>query len=150
MFLSSNDGRHATCFPEAKWRRRSYTRELGQVETVNGKEYVWTEVYGDGQWAKRSYNNAGTSLSGSAVLIGKLCKKPLFVGVRNSFCFVCCIHAKSESKPQHTCFKNWDKGASAMEASIMLEGFKQSMDFLGLVYKNLLDSSSGPKRIDSP
>jgi hypothetical protein len=120
-------------------------RELGQVETVNGKEYVWTEVYGDGQWAKRSYNNAGTSLSGSAVLIGKLCGKPLFVGVRNSFCFICCIHAKSDPKPQHTCFKNWDKGASAMEASIMLEGFKQSMEFHGLVYKTLIgdgDSSA--------
>jgi hypothetical protein len=24
-------------------------RELGQVETFKGKEYVWTEVYGDAQ-----------------------------------------------------------------------------------------------------
>jgi hypothetical protein len=108
-------------------------RALGQVETVHGKEYVCTEVYGDGQWAKRSYNNAGTSLSGSAVLIGKLSRKPLLVGVRNSFCFVCCISAKAASIQPHACFKNWDKGASAMEASIMLEGFQQSMDFHGLV-----------------
>ncbi|XP_035712172.1 uncharacterized protein LOC118437330 [Folsomia candida] len=88
--------------------------ELGQIDHDG---VPWTDVLGDGQWSKRSFNQQGRALSGSAVLIGLLTKKPLFVGVRNKVCFIC----KTQPEKEHECFKNWDGSSSAMETNIIMK-----------------------------
>jgi hypothetical protein len=74
--------------------------ERGQVDSEG---IPWTDVFGDGQWSKRSYNQQGSALSGSAVLIGLLTQKPLFVGVRNKACYICSTTPGKE----HKCYMNW-------------------------------------------
>lgn len=94
----------------------------------------WTTVYGDGQWSKRSYNNRGVAMSGSAVIIGALSGLVLDIGVRNRFCVLC---QKTDPAP-HICYKNWDKGAPEMEASIIGEFFANSVEKHGLRYKKFV------------
>ena len=53
----------------------------------------------------------------------------------------------SLQKPQHTCFRNWDKSSSAMETDIILKGFLQSETQHGLRYIQFIgdgDSSVYP------
>lgn len=108
------------------------------IETPTGS-IPWTSVYCDGQWSKRCYNQKGTALSGSAAIIGLLSKKPLFVAVRNKFCYICKTNeGKAGGTPEHICFKNFSGSSSAMEASVIDEGFKGSMLMHGLIYKNLI------------
>ncbi|OXA62698.1 hypothetical protein Fcan01_00749 [Folsomia candida] len=105
--------------------------ELGQIDHDG---VPWTDVLGDGQWSKRSFNQQGRALSGSAVLIGLLTKKPLFVGVRNKVCFIC----KTQPEKEHECFKNWDGSSSAMETNIIMEGFKRSIEMHGIRYRRFV------------
>jgi hypothetical protein len=104
---------------------RKLAVELGQVDSDH---VAWTDVYGDGQWSKRSYRQKGTALSGSAVLIGQLTKNPLFVGIRNKFCITCKLNPENK----HDCFRNWVGSSSSMEPDIIMEGFKKSIEMHGL------------------
>jgi len=76
------------------------------------------------------------------------------MGVRNKFCAIC-ARTKSEDGPkEHVCFKNWKNsdGSSAMEASIVVEGFKQSESTYGIRYHKLIadgDSSVYKKILDA-
>jgi len=108
--------------------------ELGRVDPDG---VVWTEVQGDAAWSKRSYNQRGNSLSGSAVIIGLLTGKPLFADVRNNYCYICKAKRAGES-PAHQCFMNFDGSASAMEADIIMDGFKRSLQMHNLRYKTYL------------
>ena len=81
----------------------------------------------------------GNSLSGASVIIGLLSKKPLFVGIRNKFCYVCEASIRhNHDIPLHTCFKNWTGTSSSMETSIIVEGFKLSQSMHNLMYKTLI------------
>lgn len=54
--------------------------------------------------------------------------------------------------PSHTSYKNWEGSASATESATICEGFMQSMDLHGLIYKRMVadgDSSSYKKILDS-
>ncbi|OXA44368.1 hypothetical protein Fcan01_20995 [Folsomia candida] len=106
--------------------------ELGQVDS-DGTPWTW--VYGDGQWSKRSYNHVGLALSGSAVIIGGLSRKPLFIGVRNKSCIIC---SRNGNKVHDGCFKNFKGSASEMETSIIREGFANSIEQHGLRYKKYI------------
>ena len=46
------------------------------------------------------------------------------MGVRNKYCAVCYNKAYDGNPPQHTCFLNWNGSSSAMEADIILDGFR--------------------------
>jgi len=63
------------------------------------------------------------------------------MGVRNKYCLVC-VRASSSNKipTTHVCFKNWDesKSSSAMEASIIVEGFKLSESMYGVRYAKFI------------
>lgn len=65
--------------------------------------------------------------------------KLMYLGVRNSFCFLC-ARSKSEGKPAppHTCYKNYTGPATGMEQSIIVEGFNKSLEQHGLLYLNYL------------
>ncbi|KAL4085368.1 hypothetical protein QTP88_027227 [Uroleucon formosanum] len=105
-------------------------------------------VVADGQWSKRSYKTNYDALSGVATIIGYKSKKILFIGVRNRYCAVC-QRAKNKGipKPEHSCFLNWSKGATSMEADSIAEGFKRSMELHGLKYNKLIgDGDSSVKK----
>jgi hypothetical protein len=111
-------------------------KERNQIIVTPSGPIPWTSVYCDGQWSKRCYNQQGTAMSGSAAMIGSLTKKPLFVGIRNKFCYIC--HRYGENAKVHVCFKNFTGSSSAMEASIIKEGFNRSVEMHTLIYKNLI------------
>ncbi|KAL4136163.1 hypothetical protein QTP88_007727 [Uroleucon formosanum] len=105
-------------------------------------------VVADGQWSKRSYKTNYDALSGVATIIGYKSKKILFIGVRNRYC-AACQRAKNKGipKPEHSCFLNWSKGATSMEADSIAEGFKRSMELHGLKYNKLIgDGDSSVKK----
>lgn len=61
------------------------------------------------------------------------------MGVRNKYCSVC---QKSEINkkdcPPHQCFKNWNGTSTAMEADIIVQGFRQSVSVHNLIYDKLI------------
>ncbi|XP_060881668.1 uncharacterized protein LOC132953151 [Metopolophium dirhodum] len=107
-------------------------------------------VVADGQWSKRSYKTKYDALSGVATIIGYRSRKILFVGIRNRFCVICQRAKNKKIHPlEHTCFLNWTKGATSMEADGIADGFKQSLDMHGLKYNKLIGDgdSSVTKRL---
>lgn len=62
------------------------------------------------------------------------------MGVKNQFCTTC-ARTNTESKPRnHQCYKNWKSsdGSSAMEAAVVVEGFKESERMYGIRYHKLI------------
>ncbi|XP_063216747.1 uncharacterized protein LOC134527749 [Bacillus rossius redtenbacheri] len=110
---------------------------LEKNHTKDGVPYI--AVLGDGGWAKRSYGHGFSSTAGVGVIIGMETNKLLYLGIRNSFCFLC-ARSKTERKtvPPHTCYKNYTGPATGMEQSIIVEGFNKSVEQHGLVYLNYL------------
>ncbi|CAH1107374.1 unnamed protein product [Psylliodes chrysocephalus] len=105
-------------------------KENGQIDK---KGDVWTTVYIDGGWSKRSYGHNYNAASGVGVIIGQFTKQLLYIGVRNKYCCVCARYANRQEMPkQHVCYKNWDVLSPAMESDIIVEGFRQSMEMHNL------------------
>lgn len=71
--------------------------------------------------------------------MGYRTKKVLFIGVRNKYCTIC-QKARSNNKnpPTHVCYKNWDGTSTAMEADIIVEGFRLSIPMHNVIYQNLV------------
>jgi len=66
-------------------------------------------------------------------------KKVLFFGVRNKFCCVCYSAKKREKEPvPHHCFQNWNGPSTAMEADIIVDGFKHSLEMHDVIYSKLI------------
>lgn len=96
-------------------------------------------VIADGAWSKRSYKSNYNALSGVAVIIGEATKKILHLGIKNKFCIVCLRSInKNEIIPAHNCAKNWKSTSTSMESTIILEGFKNSVQMHGLRYVKLI------------
>lgn len=95
----------------------------------------WITVYVDGSWSKRSYGTNFNALSGMVGIIGKNTGELLFIGIRNKFCSVC-VRAENinESPRDHFCYRNWNGSAPAMEADMVVEGFKMSKNMHGIRY----------------
>lgn len=110
-------------------------------------------VVADGCWSKRSYRSGKhDALSGVAAIVGFYTRKVLFMAVRNRFCLVCARSKNSADVPQHTCYKNWSGSSSSMEASIIVEGFKQSEEIHKVRYGRLIadgDSSCYKKLLEA-
>jgi len=63
----------------------------------------------------------------------------LFIGVRNKYCSICqkaC--ANNRDPPVHLCYKNWNGTSTAMEADIIVEGFRQSITMHNIIYHKLI------------
>lgn len=89
-----------------------------------------------------------------AALVGYRTKKVLYFGVKNKFCSVCVRVKSNETPKKHDCFKNWktSDGSAGMEASIVMEGFKQSESTYGIRYHKLIadgDSSVYKQILDA-
>ncbi|KAJ8896049.1 hypothetical protein PR048_001390 [Dryococelus australis] len=96
-------------------------------------------VVADGAWCRRSYKTNYDSISGVASIVGFKREKVLYIGVRNRYCSICasCQNAK-QTPPRHTCFLDWKKSATSMEADITVGGFLQSEKLLGLKFNKLI------------
>ena len=106
----------------------------------------------DGGWSKRSHKHSYNAKSGVGIIIGKETGKILYMGVRNKYCAVCSNASDGNPPPQHTCFLNWDSSSSAMEAHIILEGFRKCEEQHGVRYIEFIgdgDSSVYPTLISS-
>ena len=89
----------------------------------------------DGGWSKRSHKYSYNAKSGVAVVIGKLTKQLLYLGVRNNLCAVCAQAEKVGQEPRaYTYCLNWSGSSSAMEADILVKGFCQAEEMYGLLY----------------
>lgn len=63
----------------------------------------------------------------------------MFIGVRNKYCSICqkaC--ANNRDPPVHLCYKNWNGTSTAMEADIIVEGFRQSIPMHNIIYHKLI------------
>ncbi|XP_052120605.1 uncharacterized protein LOC127748927 [Frankliniella occidentalis] len=99
----------------------------------------WIRVIADGMWSKRSYGNKYDAKSGVAFIIGARTGKILFYGVRNKHCYVCTLdHNKKKPVREHTCAKNFNGPSGQMEASIIMEGFKASLEMHGVRFLQLV------------
>ena len=73
-----------------------------------------------------------------ACIIGLRTGKVLYIGVRNAYCCVCAKWEAKAEKPKHLCFKNWNGPATSMEADIIAEGFKTSVQLHGIKYGKII------------
>jgi len=71
--------------------------------------------------------------------VGYKTKKVLFIGVRNKYCTVCKKAEKLNRSPtKHECYKNWTGTSTAMEADIIVDGFRQSIKMYNLIYNQII------------
>ncbi|KAF0701763.1 Uncharacterized protein FWK35_00036722, partial [Aphis craccivora] len=106
---------------------------------INSNGIPMITVVADGAWSKRSYKRNYNAASGVACIVGYRTKKVLFVGVRNKYCSICqksCTNNKDA--PEHLCYKNWNGTSTAMEADIIVEGFRQSIPMHNIIYHKLI------------
>ncbi|XP_044271957.1 uncharacterized protein LOC123015933 [Tribolium madens] len=120
---------------EAGQEEKRLAIENGDV-TDNGIPYI--TVVCDGSWAKRSYRTNYNSLSGAAAIVGYRTRKVLHLGVKNKFCLVCKKNENHDSIPEHKCYKNFTGSSSSMESFIIAEGFQQSLNTHGLIYRFMI------------
>lgn len=57
------------------------------------------------------------------------------MGVRNKYCSSCSSEVKNNKKIKHLCFRNYKGSSTGMEQDIIVEGFRQSLEQHGLMYK---------------
>lgn len=143
-----------------EWETTAWTEMLkaGEVEReaaikegrVNKDGIAMIDVTVDGCWSKRSYQTNYAANSGCAAIIGKRTGKVLYMAVKNKYC---CICQKNGSTPkEHPCYKNFDGSSTAMESTIIAEGFKRSIEMHNVIYARFIadgDSSTYAKIIDS-
>ena len=90
----------------------------------------------DGGWSKRSHKHSYNANSGVAIIIGK---ETLFLGNRNKYCSTCSIaHNSQNGPPPHKCYKNWAESSCAVEADILVEGFRMSETTHGVRYMEVI------------
>ena len=88
------------------------------------------------EYQQRSHKHSYNAKCGVGVIFGAATKRLLFIGVRNKYCSICAIseHQNLTTTPTHQCFKNWSGSSCAMEADIILEGFRMSESMHSLRY----------------
>lgn len=97
------------------------------------------DVYADGCWSARSYGNNYRALSGAAVIIGRKFGEVLFMAVKNKYCVICArAHNKNTVPKDHICYKNYEGSSSGMEAEIICDGFRHSIEMYNIIYGRLI------------
>lgn len=95
---------------------------------------------------KRSYKSNYAALSCAAAIVGRRFGEVLFLGVRNKYCCTCArAQNKGVTPSDHKCFKNYTGSSSGMEAEIIANGFKKSVEMYNIIYGRLIadgDSST--------
>ncbi|XP_071055949.1 uncharacterized protein [Onthophagus taurus] len=121
---------------EAGKEEASLATHVGDVDD-DGIPFI--TVIADGGWCKRSYKTNYNALSGVGCIIGASTGKLLYLGIRNKYCSVCArAESRRQNVGQHTCFKNWIGTSTSMEADIIVEGFKKSVEMHGVRFNRLV------------
>jgi len=62
------------------------------------------------------------------------------MGVKNKFCAICARMKIGDKVKDHECYKNWKSsdGSSAVEAAVVVNGFKESERMYGIKYHKLI------------
>lgn len=62
------------------------------------------------------------------------------MGVKNKFCSTCARMKIGDKVKIHECYKNWKSsdGSSAMEAAVIVNGFRESESMYGIRYHKLI------------
>ena len=98
---------------------------------LKGNLQVGITVSFDMGWNKRSSGNRYHSLSGHALVIGRLSKKIVGAIVSSKTCRVCSSAEENDEEPSdHVCQKNYDGSSKAMETDTALHLYKE-------LYQNL-------------
>ncbi|XP_063232486.1 uncharacterized protein LOC134536623 [Bacillus rossius redtenbacheri] len=117
----------------------SMAKDDGRICMVGDEEHAWTIGILDGGWSQRSYGHRYSAKSGCAIIIGFYTKKLLFLGVRNKYCTACIRSERMEMEhTPHLCFRNWSDSSTAMEADIIVEGFRFCEDKYKLQFKKFV------------
>ena len=91
--------------------REEHRLAVGRGDSHKGVPAITVIV--DGGWSKRSHTHHYNANSGVAVVIGKLTKQLLYLGVRSNFCAVCARAEKVGQEPRaHNCHLNWSGSSS--------------------------------------
>lgn len=70
-----------------------------------------------------------------AAIVGQKFGEVLFIGVKNKYCIICAkAQKRKESPKEHSCYKNFEGPSSGMEAAIIYEGFKKSIELYDIMY----------------
>lgn len=140
----------AQAMQEAAYRERDAAIKEGRV---NKDGIALIDVIADGCWSKRSYKNNYSALSGAAAIVGRKYGQVLYVGIRNKYCCICARAETKKIKPKnHKCFKNYSGPSTGMEADILVDGFKQSLDMYNIIYRSVIadgDSSTYKKILEA-
>jgi hypothetical protein len=76
-------------------------------------------------------------------MVGQRTKKILFIGIRNKYCCICHRFLKLDLESKdHFCIKNWNAPSTAMEADIIVDGIKNSLDMHNLIYNRMIGKPS--------
>ena len=115
-------------------------------------------VVTDACFSKRTYGigSSYSSLSAAGTIIALDTGKVIWSSVANKYCRICSHHEKNKSQeefvPPHECNRNFVGPSTAMEAHLIVEGFKQSENFYGVRYNRIVadgDSSVYKKLLDA-
>ena len=104
--------------------------DLWREGKLNDKAHLWPRLTlsGDMGWQGRASGMQFNSLSGDAILVGSLTRKPCAWYVCSRSCSFCKGWkrgtGKNEEVPEHNCQKNWNGSAGAMEPIAILEMVK--------------------------
>lgn len=139
----------AQCMSDAVKEEADYAISVGNVNK-NGVPLISVAV--DGCWSKRSYGKNYSALSGAAAIVGLHFGKVLYLGVKNKYCYVCARNANKSEPVDHICFMNYSGPSSGMEAKIIVEGFKRSLQDHGVIFNQFVadgDASTYKKILDA-
>lgn len=75
------------------------------------------------------------AISDAEIIVGRKFGEVLFLGVMNKYCCIC-ARAQNKGIPlsTHVCFKNYTGSSSGLEAEIITEGIKKSIEMYNVIY----------------
>ena len=126
--------------------------KLWQDGDLKNKPNLWPKLTlsGDMGWQGRSSGMQFNSLSGDAILVGALTRKPCAWYICSRSCSFCKGWKrgarKDDAVPDHNCRKNWEGSAGAMEPIAILEMVKElSNTYCVVTEKIITDDDSSIK-----
>lgn len=143
----------ATAWEEMKKAGDEEREAAIKAGKVNKDGTALIDVIVDGCWCKRSYKTNYAALSGAAAIIGRRFGKVLFISVKNKYCCICArAEKRKETVKDHKCYKNYSGSSTGMEANIISEGFKRSIEMHQVIYSRFIadgDSSTYSKILET-
>lgn len=82
--------------------------------------------------------------------LGSRTKKILWMDPRIKTCVICDRISNHEASPSdHHCYKNRNDSSQAMEADIIVDGFRRSLMDHGLIYRYMVGDADSSAKVQS-